>query len=100
MALPERDAIAEQANLTQRVKTYVMHALMPLQLCETPTPRSELKSQLNFGAEWGSLMEGDAKPGATIEDEIVRRKQQLKQCVPFSLSPAFGASLRNVLAAD
>lgn len=32
-----------------------------------------------FGSEWGSLMEGDAKPGATIEDEIARKKAQLRK---------------------
>ena len=36
-----------------------------------------MKSQLSFGAEWGSLMEGDAKPGVTVEDEIERKKAQL-----------------------
>lgn len=39
----------------------------------------EIKSQLMFGSEWGSLMEGDAKPGATIEDEIARKKAQLRK---------------------
>lgn len=36
-----------------------------------------MKSQIGFGAEWGSLLEGDAKPGVTIEDEIARKKAQL-----------------------